>query len=188
MIFARLLRHSTALLWFHTIRLGVLLQVLLPLLYMILHYATVVWQEKTHCCQLHGNHPPHCTCHIPEDHNMTLHCCRNPKSLLQKGKAVSLNYALHHEDILRSGGIAPGIPNLSTTWRWMNSFSSDCFSPLPTSLENVWAPELEWTLHAPAGNRIPTPQASNQFPSNYTDWATHIPSPYLYYNFPESVK
>jgi hypothetical protein len=167
---------------------------------MIMGYETVGWQvdtntwEKTYCCHLHCNHPPHCTCHIPEDHNMTLHRCRNLKSLFQKGKVVSLNYALHHEDILGSGGIAPCIPNLSTTWRWMNSFSSDCFSPLPTSLENVWAPELDWTLqrweesHAPAGNRTPTPQAPNQCPSNYTAWATHIPYPYLYYSFPESVK
>jgi hypothetical protein len=46
-MFAILLRHSRALLWFRTTRLGIRLEVLLPLLYMILGYKTVVWQVDT---------------------------------------------------------------------------------------------------------------------------------------------
>jgi len=57
------------------------------------------------------------------------------------------NEAPRHEDVLESGGIAPSILNVGTTWRWANSFTPLPFTrrkepPVPIGQEAGWALDL----------------------------------------------
>jgi hypothetical protein len=112
----------------------------------------------------------------------------------KKKKKVKLSLCLtkHHamKTYWESAGITPRILDLSTRWRWVDSFTPRPLYPKGKSTHWIGGWEgpravldavVKRKIPSPAGNRTLEPRTTSPQPSPYTDWDITAQTAYVIY-------
>jgi hypothetical protein len=103
-------------------------------------------------------------CLLPHHHDIIClaSCKRRKMNMKLKGKIVLvLNYATHCDNMWGSGGMAPHVLYLSTTWRWMVSFPPN---------KSSWHPSNRLCLTQSWSG----PSGKNKYNLKSVQWKQHI--------------